>query len=76
MTTANQSINPTGNIVGNLPARLSARRVISVVPGTPAARRERGELLRQRQFFRPPQAAFRTIAGALSSLRTATGLPS
>ncbi len=44
---------------------------IIYVRGTPPARRERGELLRQRLFFRPPAVAFRTIAGALSRLRMA-----
>jgi len=43
----------------------------STVRGTPPARRERGELLRQRLFFRPQEVAFRTIAGALSRLRMA-----
>jgi len=31
-------------------------RVIRSVRGTPSARRERGELFRQRLFFRPPES--------------------
>jgi len=34
----------------------AGRPVMPAVRGTPAARRERGELLRQRLFFRPPES--------------------